>query len=332
MEIVHEKAAFSVNASCVYIGISRAALNRLMDTGAIRNFHIGRRPLFASVLLSLVCVLLLRRLFHKIVDADGLKRKILVLGAGKKAAAIAASGGVQSIGFEVVGFIPSRIPGDQTGDKMANLEFPLIAPGNEDVEERLMEFALDTLRKKGVSKVITRASPRWGKTMDLAQKYDYTLKELMWKNARLDVKSYQVGAGEIAVSDVTDSDLPEIKEILMSFRENTEDGAQNQIDLLGRITERVTSWKIVLEAGKIVGHDHLVQDIRDSRKSRMNAIYATRDDIRDSIMNAHVRAATEKGIQYIDNFFFGPTEQMDGPYYKYGFEIADLYAFERQLV
>lgn len=232
---------------------------------------------------------------------------------------------------EVVGFVTSSIPGEQAGDRVANLEFPLIAPGNEAVEERLMEFAFDTLRTKGVSKVVTRASPRWGKTMELAEKYHYTLKELMWKNARLDVNSYQRDTGEISVADVGESDLAEIKEILMSFRENSEKEAQNQVDLLRRISERVTSWKIVREGGKIVGHDHLVQDIRDARKSRMNAIYATRDDIRDSIMNAHVSAAKAKGIQYIDNFFFGPTEKLDGPYHDYGFEISDLYAFERPL-
>ena len=125
--------------------------------------------------------------------------------------------------------------------------------------------------------------------------------------------------------------LDEIKEILISFRENSKKEAQNQLDLLARISDRVTSWKIVREAGQIAGHDHLVQDKLDNRKSRMNAIYATSDAIRDSIMDAHVRAAKASGIQFISNFFFGPSEQMDEPYRKYGFEISDLYTFERQL-
>ena len=194
-----------------------------------------------------------------------------------------------------------------------------------------MEFAVDTLRKKGVSKVITRASPRWGNTMALAEKYNYQLKELMWKNARLDVNNYKIAAGDVAVADVSESDLNDVKEILMSFRKNSQPEAQNQVDLLGRISERVTSWKIVREEGIIVGHDHLVEDIRDNRKSRMNAIYATRDDVRNAIMNAHVQAAQKSGIQYIDNYFFGPTQDLDGPYHDYGFEISDLYAFSRSL-
>jgi len=233
---------------------------------------------------------------------------------------------------QVVGFIPAKIPPNQTEGLSANLEFPIIAPGNEDVEGLLMDFAFDSLRKKGVNKVISRASPRWGKTMAYAEKYNYSSKKLMWKNAQLELESYNGGAFEHqVVSDVRESDLDEIKEILISFRENSEKEAQNQLDLLGNISNRVTSWKIVRESGKIVGHDHLVQDILDNRKSRMNAIYAKSDAIRDSIMDAHVQAAKASGIHYISNFFFGPSEQMDEPYRKYGFEISDLYAFEKQL-
>ncbi|MCZ6675490.1 MAG: helix-turn-helix domain-containing protein, partial [Verrucomicrobia bacterium] len=44
-ETVAEKRAFSVDASCVYLDVSRATLNRLMDSGKLRNLHIGRRRL-----------------------------------------------------------------------------------------------------------------------------------------------------------------------------------------------------------------------------------------------------------------------------------------------
>ena len=228
---------------------------------------------------------------------------------------------------EVVGFITAK-QGDQSN---ANMEFPLLRPGHEEVTEPLMEFAFDTLRKKGVSKIVTRASPRWGKTMDYAKKYDYTLKELMWKNARLDVNNY-IRPGKAAnVDDVEESDYEEIKGILMSFRKNTEQEAQRQVGLLNKIAERVISWKIVREDGEIKGHDHLVQDIRISNQARMNSIFADTDEIRNGIMNAHVKAARENGIEFIDNFFFGPTENLDGPYNQYGFEISDLYAFEKDL-
>ena len=45
MDTVAEKAALSIDAACAYLDISRPTFYRLMDTGMIRNFHIGRRRL-----------------------------------------------------------------------------------------------------------------------------------------------------------------------------------------------------------------------------------------------------------------------------------------------
>ena len=54
---------------------------------------------------------------------------------------------------------------------------------------------------------------------------------------------------------------------------------------------------------------------------------------RSSIARSSAAAppAGENNIEFIDNFFFGPTENMDGPYNQYGFEISDLYAYEKDL-
>lgn len=101
-------ASMAVRSLVSYCLLGSGALVLLFY--AVPDFHIGRRPLFASVILSLCGVLLVRWFFYRAVDADGLKRQVLVLGAGKKAAAIAASGGGQSIGFNIVGYIPS--PGE----------------------------------------------------------------------------------------------------------------------------------------------------------------------------------------------------------------------------
>jgi sugar transferase (PEP-CTERM system associated) len=72
------------------------------------GLSIGRRALFGSVILSLVVIVVLRKLFYVVVDASRLRRHVLVLGAGKKAASIGDVRGEQSIGFDIVGFIPSE--------------------------------------------------------------------------------------------------------------------------------------------------------------------------------------------------------------------------------
>jgi excisionase family DNA binding protein len=45
MEAIAEKAALGMEASCAYLDISRPTLYRLINSGAIRSFHIGRRRL-----------------------------------------------------------------------------------------------------------------------------------------------------------------------------------------------------------------------------------------------------------------------------------------------
>ncbi len=229
---------------------------------------------------------------------------------------------------EVIGFLPSKI---RKGSTEADLEFPLLAAGFEDAEEALMDYAFEQLKSKGVSTVISRVSDAWGNTTALAKKYGYENNGLMWKNAQLKVENYKGNTNEDDVREVTDVDFKDVRDVMIAFRENSEEEAQAQIDKLVEISERVTSWKIIREDGKIVGHDHLVEDIRKSNRARMNAIYATRDDIRDRIMNSHVAAAKRNGISLIDSFFFGPTENMEKPYWDYGFEVGELWSYKKDI-
>ena len=73
----------------------------------VPEFDVGRRPLFASVILSLAVILPFRKLFYAAVGADNLKRRVMVLGAGAKALAVKEAASTPGLGFDVIGFIPS---------------------------------------------------------------------------------------------------------------------------------------------------------------------------------------------------------------------------------
>ncbi len=75
----------------------------------IAPVNLMRGALFAAVVLSLVVVLSIRRVFYSIVDQVQLRRRVLILGAGPKAAAILERASKEnSVGFDVVGCIPSK--------------------------------------------------------------------------------------------------------------------------------------------------------------------------------------------------------------------------------
>lgn len=104
--ITESFASMSVRCVVSYCLLGSAAMVILFYV--VPGLYIGRRALFGSVMLSLLVVVLLRKLFYVLVDISSLKRHVLVLGAGKKAAAINSVQGVHSIGFDIVGFIPAQ--------------------------------------------------------------------------------------------------------------------------------------------------------------------------------------------------------------------------------
>ncbi|HEB26365.1 MAG TPA: TIGR03013 family PEP-CTERM/XrtA system glycosyltransferase [Porticoccus sp.] len=84
------------------------ALAMLILYYLVPALSIGRGALFGAVMLALGAVLLLRRLFYSLVDIAKLKRRILVLGAGKRAKSILDNISEEAlIGSEIVGFIPT---------------------------------------------------------------------------------------------------------------------------------------------------------------------------------------------------------------------------------
>jgi sugar transferase (PEP-CTERM system associated) len=73
------------------------------------DFYFQANLLFESVMVSLVVILLIRRIFYSVVDNSKLKRRLFVLGAGAKAQHLhQAIKNKALIGFEVVGFIPAQ--------------------------------------------------------------------------------------------------------------------------------------------------------------------------------------------------------------------------------
>lgn len=231
---------------------------------------------------------------------------------------------------EMVGFLTAGIK-----DTTANMEFPVVLSNHQDAEKLLIEAAYSSFKEKGLSQVVSRASPTWGKTLEFVKEYGYAKKNVLWISSRLDIADFESSLDNTDTESVNiENDYEGIKEILIKFREMTPEGVDSYFKSLKKINERITSWKVIRRDGKIVGHDILVQDKFDSKKARMNAIYAVTHEsnvIEEKIMKAHVDEAKKTGILYIDNFFWGPTEKLATGYEKYGFLISDVTAYVKDL-
>lgn len=73
-------------------------------------FDVGRGVLGLALLIGFVLVVTFRALFMRVADADSIKRRVLVLGSGRRAAMISEQmrRRVDRRGFHLVGFLPAE--------------------------------------------------------------------------------------------------------------------------------------------------------------------------------------------------------------------------------
>ncbi|MCY3413580.1 MAG: hypothetical protein INQ03_18200 [Candidatus Heimdallarchaeota archaeon] len=74
------------------------------------------------------------------------------------------------INDEMVGFITTKL----LENNEAYFEWPYVLRDHRIAEELLINRAIDVLKAKGVTKLITRAGNYWGRTRDLAEHYRFT--------------------------------------------------------------------------------------------------------------------------------------------------------------
>lgn len=96
--------AVRVVASCVAAGAALALLFYIFP-----GLYLGRGALAITMLLILIGLLLTRVMFHNLVDGSVFRRRVLVYGAGEKAANIVGlRRRSDQRGFKVIGFLPAE--------------------------------------------------------------------------------------------------------------------------------------------------------------------------------------------------------------------------------
>jgi hypothetical protein len=86
------------------------------------------------------------------------------------------------LGDEMVGYIFSIItPAEKNGEYQANLDFPRMLPGHESIAERLIEKAFETLKDKGISRVVGRVTTMCPGDIKLAEKMGFSIYDWGYK-------------------------------------------------------------------------------------------------------------------------------------------------------
>lgn len=112
------------------------------------GFFVGRGALALSSIVALAGVSVTRAIFTRVVDDELFKRRVLVYGAGKRAASITQlRRRADQRGFYIVGFIPAEADSRQVEpDKILQVEAPLLEFARDfDIDEIVV--AMDDRRR-----------------------------------------------------------------------------------------------------------------------------------------------------------------------------------------
>lgn len=85
------------------------------------------------------------------------------------------------LGDEMVGYAFSVVETGDSGEPSATLDFPRVLPGHEGAEELLLAAALETLREKGVARVVGRVSTMCPGGIGLAERAGFAIRDWGYK-------------------------------------------------------------------------------------------------------------------------------------------------------
>jgi hypothetical protein len=102
------------------------------------------------------------------------------------------------LGTEMVGYMFSVItPSEGGAVSTANLDFPRMLPGHEQAAESLVERAFETLKRKGVSRVVGRVTTMCPGDIRLAERAGFSISDWGYKT----YYSYEMKWGRLNIPD-----------------------------------------------------------------------------------------------------------------------------------
>jgi hypothetical protein len=206
----------------------------------------------------------------------------------------------------LVGFCTSKV--EKEDPEGASLEFPLVLPDHTACESLLFERAVQVLSQKGVHKVRTRVSEKWGRTVHLAETWGYTFAELVSMLYTMDVKSAsmpEIPASEEVTPYDHEKDFDQLVTIFVNHFNMTPEEARTNFNSLEKAGDQVMAHLVIRKTNTIQGRVLLLRDEEDSTQARMGVVYVTEEHLRKILIQHLIVICKEKGIETLTIPLFG---------------------------
>ena len=225
-------------------------------------------------------------------------------------------------GDELIAFLQSEIvPTGEDGKKRANLDFPFIKEGHEEVRDALVEKAIKTLKDKGVEIINARAFSNWKGTKEQAEKYEFTKGDVRFVRIEIDLNKIEIKDSEVKFEDFhPEKDKEEIIEIFKNNFNMSDEQAQANFEGIINPPEGFYAQPILRKDNKIVSRG-LLYVPKDPKIATFRLLSPDPVEHFDSYLAKITPIAKEKGSEIYQLFLGGPTLQHLDFFKSKGFEV-----------
>ncbi|OLS22057.1 MAG: hypothetical protein HeimC2_31110 [Candidatus Heimdallarchaeota archaeon LC_2] len=244
-------------------------------------------------------------------------------------------------GDRLVGFQTASILDMKESEPLtARLEFPFVEEGHEAAKDELFDFAVKTLKGKGVQLLRSRAGLDWGDTLKMAETRGYRHASTLTMAATVNTKDFdlaKLASHEDVLEFNYERDIDALgKAFVKAFNLDSVDeieGLLNQMKTL-RDDYFYVSHKIVKDGGEIVGR--LLFYSRNEEKYALTGSVVVlgdnADEIEEKMLAAGIRDCLRDGIESFQLTFNAKRKDKLEKYEKLGLEFYDSVSYwERKI-
>jgi hypothetical protein len=237
-------------------------------------------------------------------------------------------------GDKLVGFLTSVIlPEDESGIKMANLEFPLTLADHEECAEPLFEKAVEMLKKKGVKKLQTRVGEPYKGTIEKAKKWDYNYSKELYILIEADIKNLKTIESDIEILEFDASrDLEDMIRIFVDELGATEEYARGNFERIINDKENFPIHMIIRDDNKITGRVLAYRNPNRVNEFNFGNLYFVDDKYFEPLLSIAIKKLKEMEAKKASIFLIEQSIDNKDKYISFGFsEIAKIDYYEKEI-
>ncbi|MHA2168828.1 MAG: hypothetical protein ACXAB7_02845 [Candidatus Kariarchaeaceae archaeon] len=235
-------------------------------------------------------------------------------------------------GDKMVGFLTATIqPQEEDKPLTARMEFPVVLEGHEAAAKQLLDNAYDTLKTKGVTSVLSRASDKWGATKKFASELGYEEANTI---SRISVSSTEDITVDAETSDVEQFNLErDLESTLKTFAEffNITDETQienlrNQFKTLHEQVHEIHAQSIIRDGDQMVARQLMYSPKGNPENVIFGQPIAIGDNAKENtkkVIAKNIAIAKEKGLSTLTFSIFGALLEKEDDFSAMGFKFEE---------